>query len=165
MELKADKVIFGFSKENEPALRISAGETVEIETKDCFSNQLRLPEDKMECLDWTQTNPATGPIYVEGAKPGDVLKVKIEQITLDEKGVIVTMENEGTLGHLLKGTHTQIIPVKDGMARFMDQIEIPIKPMIGVIGVAPGEGTINTGTPGAHGGNMDNTMMGEGATA
>lgn len=70
----------------------------------------------------------------------------------------------GILGHLLSGSHTKIIEVADGKAKFSEDLEIDINPMIGVIGVAPEAGqTINTGTPGHHGGNMDNKMITEGA--
>lgn len=164
MKLSSDHTIFQFSKDNKPALVVPSGSTVEIETKDCFSNQLRDPKDKLETLDWDRTNPATGPIFIEGAEPGDLLKVTIQQIKLNEKGTIVSGEGFGTLGHLLRGSHTQIIPIENGCANFMGKIQIPVKPMIGVIGVAPKDEEVNTGTPGRHGGNMDNTMIGEGAT-
>lgn len=164
MKLLADKSIFKFCKDNKPVMTVKSGDTVEIETLDCFSNQIREPKDKMETLDWDRTNPATGPIFIEEAKPGDILKVTINKIVLNEKGTIVSGEGFGTLGHLLKGNHTQIIPVIDGTAIFMDKIKIPVKPMIGVIGVAPAGEAVNTGTPGRHGGNMDNTMVGEGAS-
>lgn len=75
------------------------------------------------------------------------------------------MANEGTLGHMIEGAHVKIVHIEDGMAKFAPGIDIPVKPMIGVIGVAPsGDEAINTGTPGKHGGNMDNTMVGEGAS-
>ncbi|MEF9922939.1 MAG: acetamidase/formamidase family protein [Anaerovoracaceae bacterium] len=164
MKISSDKSVFNFSCDNKPVAKVENGAEVVIETKDCFSNQLRKPEDTMDFLDWDATNPTTGPVYVEGAKVGDILKVEIKKIVLNEKGTIVSGEGFGTLGHLLKGSHTQIIPVENGFAKFINGIEIRIKPMIGVIGVAPKSGTVNNGTPGKHGGNMDNTMVGEGAT-
>lgn len=164
MKLQAYQVIYKFSKLNLPALIVPAGTTVVIETMDCFSNQLRQEEDQMETLDWDRINPATGPIFVEGAEPGDVLKVTINSIELDEKGTVVSGEDFGVLGGLLKESHTRIVTIKDGIANFLNGFKIPINPMIGVIGVAPAEGEINTGTPGNHGGNMDNTMITTGAT-
>lgn len=100
---------------------------------------------------------------MEGAEPGDVLKVTINQIQLDSRGTVVSGEELGILGGILKDTHTKIIPLQDGKALFSNDIQIPLKPMIGVIGVAPKDTPINTGTPGKHGGNMDNTMVAEGA--
>lgn len=164
MKLTTEKSIFFFDKTNEPAVKVDAPVTMEIETKDCFSNQLRNPEDTMDTLNWDETNPATGPVYVNGAEPGDTLKVTIEKIELDEKGTVCCVENEGTIGDKLKGVHIKIVHIKDGYALYTDDIKIPLNPMIGVIGVAPAGEPVNAGTPGEHGGNMDNTMITEGAT-
>lgn len=163
MKLTTDQIIYRFSAGNSPSLRVSGGSTVEIDTYDCFSNQLRTAADKMETLDWDRINPATGPIYVEGAEPGDLLKVTINRIEIDEKGTVVSGEGFGILGETLKDIYTKIIPIRDGHAIFTNEIQIPVQPMIGVIGVAPKDAAINTGTPGKHGGNMDNTMVAEGA--
>lgn len=163
MKLLADRVIYSFSKDNIPALTVSPGTSLDIETLDCFSNQLRNPDDKMEQLDWDRINPATGPIYVEGAEAGDALKVTINSIELNEKGTICALENEGVLGHKIEGSHVRVAPVKDGFVEYLD-FKIPVKKMIGVIGVAPAGKPVNCGTPGKHGGNMDTSMITEGAT-
>ena len=163
MDLLSSNAIYSFSKDNVPALKVSAPATLDIETLDCFSNQLRNPDDKVEQLDWDRINPATGPVYIEGAEPGDALKVTINRIDLDEKGTVCCLENEGTLGHMIRGNHMRVAPIKDGFVHYLD-LEIPIKKMIGVIGVAPAGDAVNTGTPGPHGGNMDTLMITEGAT-
>lgn len=164
MILENNKSIFNFDKNQEPVLRVKSGEKVTISTMDCFSNQLREEGDKLDQLDWDRVNPATGPIYVEGGKPGDTLKVTIHEIRLDEKGTICCLENEGTLGHMIEGTHLRIVPVEGDTVNYLGRYRIPTRKMIGVIGVAPKEGSINNGTPGAHGGNMDTIMVTEGAT-
>ncbi len=163
MDLLSSNTIYSFFKGNVPALKVSAPATLDIETLDCFSNQLRNPDDKVEQLDWDRINPATGPIYIEDAVPGDALKVTINRIDLDEKGTVCCLENEGTLGHMIRGNHIRVAPIKDGFVHYLD-LEIPIKKMIGVIGVAPAGDAVNTGTPGPHGGNMDTMMITEGAT-
>lgn len=155
--------IFVFSNKNEPALKIKSGEVVEIETKDCFSDQVKKEEDIISSMDWDKVNPVTGPIYVEGAKKGDALKVILQKIVLKKRGVLATGKDMGVLGDKLDRLYSKVVDIKDGKVIFDDKLEIPVKPMIGVIGVAPdGEG-INCGTSGSHGGNMDNTMIGEGA--
>lgn len=156
--------IFKFSSKNAPALKVNSGDVVEIHTYDCFSNQLQTPEDTLEAMDWERINPATGPIYIEEAKEGDVLKVTIEEINLNNQGVMVAGEGSGILGHMLKGMESKIIPIKDNEGIFDEQLSIPLNPMIGVIGVAPSKEEINSGTPGHHGGNMDNLMITRGAT-
>ena len=165
MKLTTDKAIFAFCKDNAAAATVDAPVTMDVVTKDCFSNQLREPEDTIEGLDWDATNPATGPVFVNGAEPGDTLKVTINKIDVDEKGTVCALENEGTLGHMVSGNHVKIVHIEDGCAVFTPEIRIPLNPMIGVIGVAPANGeSIGCGTPGHHGGNMDNTMVAEGAT-
>ena len=54
-----------------------------IRTKDCFGNQVQRPEDELDQIDWDHINPATGPIFVEGAKAGGALKVTIDAIEFD----------------------------------------------------------------------------------
>lgn len=164
IQIKSDKHVYTFSSENAPVLTVPAGSTVEIETLDCFENQLRTSEDTLEALDWDRTNPVTGPICVEGAAAGDTLKITIEKILLNEKGTVMCGAGMGTLGHLIHGNYTKIIEIKDNMAQFSPDLKLPLNPMIGVIGAAPEQGaSINTGTPGHHGGNMDNVMITEGA--
>ncbi|MGN0703598.1 MAG: acetamidase/formamidase family protein [Lentihominibacter sp.] len=159
MKISNDSVVFSFSRNNTPVVRVDAPATVEVETKDCFSNQLCSPEDRMEQLDWDMTNPATGPIYVNGAEAGDTLKVTVNRIKTAEQGVACCLEGEGVLGHRISGSHTKIVKVEDGVAHFAPGIDIPVNTMIGVIGVAPEGEPVNAGTPGPHGGNMDNTMI------
>ena len=156
--------IFKFSSKNTPALKVNSGDVVEIYTYDCFSNQLQTQEDTLEAMDWERINPATGPVYIEEAKEGDVLKVTIEEIRLNSQGVMVAGEGSGVLGHMLKGMESKILPIKDNKAVFDEKLSIPLNPMIGVIGVAPSKEEINSGTPGKHGGNMDNLMITTGAT-
>lgn len=163
MKFTTENVVFDFCKDNTPVAEVETPATIEVATKDCFSNQLREPGDTLDALDWDDTNPATGPIFIKGAQPGDALKVTINKIDVDAKGTVCAIEGEGAVGHKVCGSHSKIVPVRDGFAEFSENIKIPIKPMIGVIGVAPAEGSINCGTPGRHGGNMDNIMVCEGA--
>ncbi|HEX3012086.1 MAG TPA: acetamidase/formamidase family protein [Syntrophomonadaceae bacterium] len=163
-QLDCTTTIFKFTSSNPLALQVPSGATVEIETQDCFANQIQTPEDRLDSMDWGRVNPATGPIFIEGAAPGDVLKVEILDIKLAAQGVAAAGEGLGPLGTQMQGLTSKLIPIKDEKAVFGNQLKIPLKPMIGVIGVAPAGEEINCGTPGPHGGNMDNTMMGAGAT-
>lgn len=164
MKLDNSKVTYNFSKDNHPVVTIAPPVTLDIATLDCFSNQLREPDDVFNQLDWERVNPATGPVYVEGAEIGDTLKVTINNIKLDSKGTVCCVEGEGTLGHMLKGEHFRIVSIDNNKAYYLDKFEIPLRKMIGVIGVAPKKEAVNNGTPGKHGGNMDTTMITEGAT-
>jgi len=156
--------VHAMDKANAPAAWAKDGETVIFETLDCFGGQLTSEEQKMGGLDWSNINPATGPLYIDGAKAGDVLKVEILGIELDDHGVMIHSEGERVTGLAVKGEVTKILPVENGCAKFNDRLSFALKPMIGVIGTAPAGEGIPTGTPGAHGGNMDCTRIGAGAT-
>lgn len=155
-------IIYEFNKENTPIKTVKSGTTIRIETYDCFQNQIQTADTEVSTIDWDKINPATGPIYVEDAMPGDVLKVKINKIEIGEQGVMVVGPELGIMGHRIEKMASKILPIKNDKILFND-LELPLNKMIGVIGVAPEADGVNCGTPGAHGGNMDNKMVEEGA--
>ena len=164
IELDDAKTLFSFDKALEPVLKVPSGETVRIRTKDCFGNQLQGPEDQLSEIDWEAINPATGPIYVEGAVAGGALKVHIDNIELDAQTSSCTGKDEGVCGDRFSDWATHFCKVEDGKVVWDERLSIPLAPMIGVIGVAPEGEPVNCGTPGKHGGNMDNTAIAAGAT-
>jgi len=131
---------------------------------DCFSNQIRREEDTLETIDWERVNPATGPIFIEDAQPGDVLKVTIEKIDVGPVGVMATGEGMGVFGSYFKGMSKRLIPIEGEWALFNERLRFRLNKMIGVIGVAPSKDPVNCGTPGSHGGNMDTKLIGEGSS-
>lgn len=164
IELDDSKTLFSFDKNLEPVLKVPSGETVRIRTKDCFGNQLQGPEDQLSEIDWEAINPATGPIYVEDAVAGGTLKVHIDNIELDAQTSSCTGKDEGVCGDRFNDWATHFCKVEDGKVVWDERLSIPLAPMIGVIGVAPEGEPVNCGTPGKHGGNMDNTAIAAGAT-
>ncbi|MGF2618008.1 acetamidase/formamidase family protein [Rossellomorea vietnamensis] len=162
--IQKENFFYSFSKENKITEKVSSGTTFTIETYDCFKDQITSEETELKKLDWNQVNPATGAVYVEGAKPGDILKVKIDRIELGDRGVMLVEPGLGVMGHRIEESRVKVIPIDGNEAVFNDEIRIPLNPMIGVIGVAPAEGEISNGTPGAHGGNMDTKLIAEGST-
>ena len=72
--------VFSYSAEHEPAARLAPGDTVVVETTNAFGDQSFKPGDTLADLDLEQADPLTGPLYVEGAAPGDTLAVSIEHI-------------------------------------------------------------------------------------
>jgi len=164
LTIHTDTKVHVMDRNNAPAAFVEDGGTVIFETLDCFGGQLKSEDQKMGGLDWSNINPATGPLYVEGAKAGDVLKVEILQIELEDHGVMIHSEGERVTGLAVTGEVTKILPIENGCARFNDKLSFALQPMIGVIGTAPAGEGIPTGTPGAHGGNMDCTRIGAGAT-
>lgn len=163
-KISAEHVVYSMAAGHAPAASVPSGAVVTFETMDCFDNQITQECQLLSGIDWGHINPATGPLFIEGAEPGDLLKVEILDIRLAPQGTMTAMPGEGTVGPLLTEERTRIIPVADGKVRFSEQVELEACPMIGVIGTAPASGEeIPTGTPGTHGGNMDNHRIGKGA--
>lgn len=164
LHLSNENHFFAFSKHHAPVLRIKSSDRVRIQTMDCFSNQIRRDEDQLDAIDWERVNPATGPIDIEGAEAGDVLKVTIEGIDVGPVGVMATGEGMGVFGSYFKGMSKRLIHIENDMAIFDDRLRFRLNKMIGVIGVAPSGESVNCGTPGSHGGNMDTKLIGEGSS-
>jgi amidase len=159
-----EQAVYVLSPKNQPVAEVKPGDVIKFITMDCFSNQIKTERDLFSSIGWATINPATGPVAIAGAEPGDTLAVKINDIQVAEQGVMVTVPEMGALGKILSTTETKIVPIKDGKAIFNDKITIPIDPMIGVIGTAPEKEDIPCGTPGRHGGNMDTKLIKKGST-
>ena len=145
----------------EPVATVTAPCSLTVETCDCFNGQVTEDGQPKARLNFSHVNPATGPIVVEGAEPGDVLRVHIRAIRPEKTGALMTAPGAGALPDRVKGD-TRICPIADGHFTFMG-VELPLNPMIGVIGVAPAGEAVPCGTPGDHGGNMDTIGIREGA--
>ena len=158
-----DQSVFSLSREDAPAARVRPGDSVVLETADCFSDQVRSSSDTPGSVDWEHINPATGPVFVEGAEPGDVLSVFVERVDVEPLGVMAVSADFGVLGDRFEGMSFAIIPIADGVAEVVGA-GVPVLPMIGVIGVAPAGAPVPCGSPGHHGGNMDTRLIGAGAT-
>jgi amidase len=162
-ELKAEHTFYAFSAENQPAVTVEPGEELSIEAQDCYSNQIQSEDDVLAAVGWDRGIPATGPVSVAGAEPGDTLVAHILEISPARQGVMRVRPGLGALGHLITEPQVKIVPLVEGQAIFSERVRIPLAPMIGVIGTAPRAGSIANDTPGPHGGNMDCTLIAEGS--
>ena len=160
--LDATKTVLTMSAKNEPVLTIDSGDEISIETQDCFSNVVQSEDQLFSSVGWDQVNPATGPIAVRGASPGDTLRVDILDIDVADEGTMTTHPDFGVLPGTVE-ERTKKIPIVDGYVQFDDTYSFPIEPMIGVIGTAPKDEDIPTGTPADHGGNMDTRKIAAGS--
>lgn len=166
-----------------PVLRIKSGDTVEVDTL-ITSTPPRLegagvkPDQIEPALREIFTTVKdkgpgghilTGPIYIEGAEAGDVLEVRIQAIKLAIPYAYTAFgPGRGFLPEDFPVAKMKIIPLdeKHMVGHFSDNIEIPLHPFFGSMGVAPPEasGRINSGPPGIHAGNLDNKELVAGTT-
>ena len=166
--LDRDEVTYHLGADLAPRLSVEPGRLVSVATHDARSGRLKRPEDVLttrprpDAQGYLQTNPATGPIAVEGAQPGDCLCVTIESIDLDAYGFAIVRPEWGVVKNSVDRMTAKILPVEDGRVLF-GAIHIPIRPMVGVLGVAPAGDGIATLYLGRHGGNMDCNAIAVGA--
>jgi amidase len=164
IELTRDKVFFAFSPKVAPVIRVAQGEEVVLQTHDCFSGQLKTSADTLETLDWSITNPATGPVYIEGTRPGDLLRIDLLEVEATGPSVMVAVPKVGAMGDVITEMETTILEHTENAIVFKGRVKVRQKAMLGVIGVAPAQGEIPNSTPGNHGGNMDCTLVSTGAS-
>jgi acetamidase/formamidase len=166
-----------------PVLRIASGDIIDVDT--LLTNtptglaKAGVPDDKIQAslkaivgeVTGERRGPGghilTGPVYVEGAEPGDVLEVKILSIELP-----LDYGYNGCSGYLPEncesGVPSKIIHLdrKKMTAEFLPGIVIPLKPFYGSLGIAPDPalGRVSSNPPGRHAGNLDNRELVAGST-
>jgi acetamidase/formamidase len=145
-----------------PLATVGSGTTLVIETEDSRSGQLRTPEAATPAgLHRYRAardagafkSPLTGPIAVEGARPGDVLAVEIQAIEPDTLGYTGTwpfMQPDW-----LREPITKFVAVREGWVHWDARTRFPVRPMLGCLGCTPPPASRLGSTPGRYGGNMD----------
>jgi acetamidase/formamidase len=161
---KIQNIHYKWSKDNEPIAKIDQEETVRMEIPDCFVNQLN---EKSTLQDLLRVDPATidgasGPLWIEGAEPGDTLEVDIQEVKSGPWGWSMTEKLYG----ILKGRYPDnfmIWDLRDGYAtsrsNFLKGIRLPSNPFLGVMGTAPADGEFTMLPPQYFGGNIDNKHL------
>ncbi len=162
--LGADQTHNRFSRTIPPALTVPSGAVVEVRTHEASHGQLTADStaEDVANLDFDPIHPLTGPIAVEGAEPGDVLKVTLHEIEVGHYGWVGVSPGFGWLADEFPDAYLKTFRFADGAteARFSEQISIPLEPFPGVMGVAPDtDEMLSTIPPRANGGNMDNKHM------
>jgi len=163
IRIKRDKYFYKFEPDLTPVAHVKPGNEIVFETHDCFHGQIRNENDLFANLDWNHTNPATGPVFIDGATPNAVLRIDILDVEVEEFSVMVTIPGESVVGDRITDMETTILRREQNELIYKEKIRLPLAPMIGVIGVAPSEGSIGNGVPGFHGGNMDCILIGKGS--
>jgi acetamidase/formamidase len=166
-------VVLGYySAGGPPALRVKSGDTVEIETVSGNAKRLAeggakdVPKSLYDINEQVKDRGPgghilTGPVYIEGAEPGDVLEVRIKKIDLAVPFAYNSFRpGSGFLPDEFPHSRTKVIPLdrEKMVAHFAPGVEIPLHPFFGSMGVAGSEGAqrLSSTAPWYHAGNMDN---------
>jgi amidase len=155
--------VFSYSAEHPPCARVSPGETILVETKNAFGDQTFEPGETLQNLSLEGADPLTGPLYVEGAEPGDSLAVTIEHIETAGPGMQGVIPDFGILDWRPDVPLSFFTP-ENGEIPWLRGIRFPLRPNLGAIGVAPAKGSVPSIWPGDHGGNMDTKYVCAGST-
>jgi amidase len=154
-----------FGPGQQPVAEVAPGQTLLFETQDAQAGTVKTHADALSVvLPIDQANPVTGPVFVLGAQPGDTLAVRIVDIRLGPRGLGRVRPGRGVLGDKLRAPTANLIPIRDGLIHFNEQIQFPIRPMVGTIGTAPAGRSVHSYHPGPHGGNLDINAASIGAT-
>ena len=152
---------FGWNRDNPPVVRIAPGETVEFNPVDSSGGQITSKSTVADIatLDFAKVNPVAGPVYVEGAEPGDAIKVTLLHFAPSGWGWTANIPGFGLLAdqfkdpalHIWKYDAETLAP-----AMFGPGGRVPLKPFCGTIGLAPAEAGLHSIVPPRRmGGNMD----------
>lgn len=152
---------FEFNSQIEAKAFAKSGDVVQFKCQDCYCEQITQNGQLFSTLNMDNNNPVTGPLYIEEARPGDVLRIEIKEIDIQDQGSMCVRSGTGI--YEIQGSHCRRFIIEDGMIAFDHDIKVPIKPMIGVIGTAPKEDVRSTALPGEHGGNLDIKDLGMGS--
>jgi acetamidase/formamidase len=157
----------GWNNAFEPRLRAAPGETVHFETVDASSGQLSKTSTAADVvkLDLGRVNPVTGPVFIDGAKPGDALKVTVLSFRPSGWGWTGNIPGFGLLTDQFPNAHLHHWHYDPGLrpAMYGPGGRVPLKPMCGTIGVAPAEAGLHSIIPPRNvGGNMDVRDIAEG---
>ncbi len=156
-----------WNRRNKPVLIIRPGDTVTISAPDASNGEVnpRSTKQTIAAIDYRRLDPLVGPIYIDGAKPGDALKIEVLELKPKSWGWTALLPDFGLLADEITDPYLKIWDISQGIAEAPNGSRFDLHPMIGCIGVAPGEdGDYASITPTNAAGNIDIRYLGAGAT-
>src|SRR3954449_1187355 len=163
-----DQVHYTWDAGHAPSLRIADGDTVVFHTRDVSDDQIGPGSDSsvVARMDWDRVYPLAGPVFVEGAKPGDTLAVEILDLHTQGWGWTAILPGLGLLADEFPDPYLRVFDISNGdVVRFREDIEIPLAPFMGTMGVCPPDASAQpVMPPGTFGGNMDTRQLVAGTT-
>ena len=165
--LTKDQTHNKFSSAIEPILKVKSGTIIEAFTEDASDEQFNLNStvEDLKDLSFEPIHPLTGPVYVESASPGDVLKVTLHKIEIGDWGWNAIYPGFSFVADSIKGEYLRIYELDKDKTHvdFNEHIKVPLNPFLGVMGVAPPtDEMLSTIPPRANGGNMDDPNLTQG---
>lgn len=155
--IRADTFHYKWSREHRPALTVKPGDVVDFEINEVSSWQITKDStvEALKNFDDSKLYPLAGPVFVEGAEPGDTLTVEVVDVSPADWGWSAIIPGLGLLDEF-KEPYLYLWDLADGVAEFEKGIKIPVRPFCGTMGVAPDSpAPVEVMPPGKHGGNMD----------
>jgi acetamidase/formamidase len=165
--LSAEPIHSRWNRDLPPRLTIVSGDTVRLECLDASGAQVHpgMTLDGYIDINRERIHALTGPIFVEGAEPGDVLQIDVLEVAHKGWGWTSVIAGLGFLKHRFADPYLFHWTLEPEVSRSLAPAVVPLRPFCGVMGVAPAErGEFRTIPPGAFGGNMDVRELCAGAT-
>ena len=164
--IPADRTAFAFRPDAPPVLRVQPGETVRFETSPAPAERLFAAGDRwLDLLDTRAINAVTGPVFIDGVEPGDAVAVEVLAIDTLDWGWTAAVPTFGLLNPPALPPTLRRLPIRDGRVILSDRLSLPVRPMIGCLGLAPASGESSTlSPPYPWGGNYDLAQIVPGTT-
>jgi amidase len=158
-KITRDHVVRTFDANHSPAARVRPGEVFVMETNDRFRDWNDGKAWPME-----QLTVMTGPVFVEGVKPGQVLAVDVLDIRPTQGfGYVIAIPGYGVFKDQVE-FRKKVVPIEGNQIRYNDHVSLPFVPNVSKIGLAPAQGSQPSGAVGAFGGQLSNGQLGPGST-
>ena len=162
---QSEPVHYVWNKDLLPHLHVNSGDIIIAETRDASDGRQHRHSSLADINDRPPGHALTGPVYIEEAQPGDILEIRILKIVPGDWAYTIVRPGGGGNPEITDIPGLKLWDLKGHYAEFKPGIVIPLKPFLGVLGVAwdkPGEFT--TTPPREYGGNMDNKYLTAGST-
>ena len=159
-QLAREHRIYVLDPDNSPAITIESGEEIMVETWDAFEG-VRDPEVLQAR---SLKGPATGPIYVNGAEPGDALRVDFISIIAKEGAAHMVLPDRGFLEEEYTEAYPTVMSFEDGYVVMPSGVRLPINPSMGVVATTPTYPQQTASDSGPYGGDIDMKELVAGST-
>ena len=150
----------------EPVLSVASGSEVAFDALDASCGQITADSTvaDLAALDFSRVDQVAGPIFIEGAEPGDTLEVELLDFTPGDWGWTAAIPGFGLLADEFPDPALRITRLAERIAEFLPGVRIPLAPFCGELGVAPAGEARSTIPPTELGGNMDTRHLTAGST-